>query len=38
VEAQDSLFIVVTGNIDGAVSPSDAQLESWLARPGHPTT
>jgi hypothetical protein len=30
------LFIVATGNIDGAVSPSEAQLEGWLARPGHP--
>jgi hypothetical protein len=30
------LFIVATGNIDGAVSPSEAQLEAWLARPGHP--
>jgi hypothetical protein len=27
---------VATGNIDGAVSPSEAQLEAWLARPGHP--
>jgi len=30
------LFIVATGNIDGAVSPSTAQLEAWLTRPGHP--
>ena len=30
------LFLVATGNIDGAVSPSAAQLEAWLARPGHP--
>jgi Subtilase family len=30
------LFIVATGNIDGAVSPSEAQLETLLARPGHP--
>ncbi len=30
------LFIVVTGNIDGAVSPTTDQLESWLTRPGHP--
>ena len=30
------LFIVATGNIDGAVSPSTAQLETWLNRPGHP--
>jgi hypothetical protein len=30
------LFIVATGNIDGGVSPSTAELEAWLARPGHP--
>lgn len=30
------LFVVATGNIDGAVSPSDAQLLTWLRRPGHP--
>ncbi|HBY62923.1 MAG TPA: hypothetical protein DEH78_24130, partial [Solibacterales bacterium] len=30
------LFVVATGNIDGAVSPSITQLEGWLTRPGHP--
>jgi len=30
------LFIVVTGNVDGAVSPTTEQLENWLMRPGHP--
>jgi hypothetical protein len=30
------LFIVASGNIDGAVSPSFGQLEGWIAAPGHP--
>lgn len=30
------LFIVATGNIDGAVSPSAAQLENWVTRGNHP--